>query len=172
MMFGTQKMIKPYTYLLMSETSWYIGVRVANKVPAFEDVEYMSSSQYIKKRIAAGEVFTKHILGEYETNEKACDAEDTYLCEYWDVPGRVNKALGGKFTYEMDEEVRAKRSVSLKATLASPEARAKKSAAMKGKFNKLCTIDGITIFASQKEAIKAIGTSRKTGVRSPNFRYI
>jgi len=92
-------------------------------VCASEDTQYMSSSEYIKQRIAAGEVFTKHILGEYETREEASAAEDEYLREYWDVPGRVNKALG--FTYEFDDEVRAKHSVSMKAAYSSSEARAK-----------------------------------------------
>jgi len=122
--------IKPYTYLLISETSWYIGVRVANKVPASEDIEYMSSSEYIKKRIAAGEVFVKTILGEYNTREEASAAEDAYLREYWGIPGRVNKARGYK-TYEFDEEVRTKLSASCKAAQNKPEIKAKRSAAMK-----------------------------------------
>jgi len=138
-----EKLVKPYTYLLINETSWYIGVRCANKVPAEQDVQYMSSSKYIKARIKAGEVFVKHILGEYHTREEASAAEDVYLREYWDVPGRVNKALGGKFTYEFDNEIRAKMSTSAKAKNSkaqkfaqkSPEARAKRSATAKAIFS-------------------------------------
>jgi len=126
---GEKNLIKPYTYLLINESSWYIGVRVANKVPASEDTQYMSSSKYIKQRIVNGEVFVKHILGEYNTREEASAAEDEYLRTYWDVPGRVNKGLG--FTYEFDNEVKAKKSMSMKVAHTCHEYKAKRNASLK-----------------------------------------
>jgi len=151
------KLVKSYTYLLMNETSWYIGVRCANKVPAEQDVQYMSSSKYIKARIKAGEVFAKHILGEYHTREEASAAEDKYLREYWDIPGRVNKALGGKFTYEFDHEVRAKKSASMKAALSSPEARVKMSKVQK-------------IAQNRPEVVAKKSASAKAALSSPEVR--
>lgn len=35
-----------------------------------------------------------------------------------------------------------------------------------------CTVDGTTIYNSRKELIEALGQSKKTGSRSPNFRYV
>ena len=50
----------------------------------------------------------------------------------------------------------------------------KKSAAARAGWDlkfKQCTVDGVTIYSSQGELIKALGQG-KAGLRSPNFRYI
>lgn len=64
-------------------------------------------------------------------------------------------------------EIKAAHSMAIKTAMARPGVRAKISDAM----SKACTIDGVTIFSSQTEMIKALG-SGKTGSRSPTFRYL
>lgn len=68
---------RPYTYMLICDQTGqqYIGSRVANKLPALQDIKYMSSSRIIKEMILDGFTFTKKILAEWSSKEEAIEHE-------------------------------------------------------------------------------------------------
>jgi len=77
---------RPYTYILTCDQTGqkYIGSRVANKLPALQDIKYMSSSDIIKKMMSDGFTFTKKILAEWNSKEEAI-AHEIFLHVCFDV---------------------------------------------------------------------------------------
>ena len=73
----------------------------------------------------------------------------------------------GKPRISPNEETRAKLKLSRQHRVTKEETRQKMSV----KRGKPCTVDGITIFPSQRALKVALGKGVK-GVKSPNFRYV
>jgi hypothetical protein len=72
----------------------YIGVRLANKIPASSDTQYMSSSKIVKDMISEGFTFTKQILAEWDSVTEAINHE-IFLHSCFDVgknPNFLNKS--------------------------------------------------------------------------------
>jgi hypothetical protein len=124
------------------------------------------------------------------TSEDAVSHEIRLISEI----GRKDLGLGpllnltdggeGNVGAKCSEEHRRKVSEAHKGLLASEETKRKMSIARAGRKisdahrqnisagkKKPCTIDGITIYASVKDLVAALGTG-KTGVRSTTFRII
>ena len=103
--------MKPYVYIIQNkeQTHWYVGMRSANECPANADTGYWGSSDYLDELIAqtGKENWTKTIISEFDDKDIAHEFEQMLIELMWDLPGRVNKAMGG-YCDLSDPEVKAK----------------------------------------------------------------